>query len=135
MSKNTEKKIKVLIVEPDKSPKTVEISHTLDSLQEIVGGYIEALYPFDDPVALICDEEGKLKGYTLNRSLRDDDGEIVDIIAGTFIVCGLSSDDFDSLSEDLIDKYKRLFRNPECFMKLGSRIISITVPAGYCNEL
>ena len=54
--------IKVLIVEPEKPPRVEEISHTLESLQQIVGGYIQALYPFDDPVAIICNEAIALHG-------------------------------------------------------------------------
>ena len=34
-----------------------------------VDGYIEAIYPYDDPVALICGEEAKLEGKPLNLSL------------------------------------------------------------------
>ena len=38
--------------------------------------YIEAIYPYEDPVALVCNEEGKLEGLPLNRALRDEDGDI-----------------------------------------------------------
>ncbi|MFR1990345.1 MAG: DUF3846 domain-containing protein [Oscillospiraceae bacterium] len=34
----------------------------------LVGGYIQAVYPYEEPVALICCESGKLDGLTLNRS-------------------------------------------------------------------
>ena len=37
-----------------------EIDGNLESMQEIVGGYIEAIYPFDDPIALVCNDEGKI---------------------------------------------------------------------------
>ena len=40
-------------------------------------GYIEAIYPYDDPVALICGEEAKLEGKPLNRALRDEDGTLI----------------------------------------------------------
>lgn len=102
--------IKVLIVEPEKDPRVEEISHTLESLQHIVGGYIEAMYPFEDPVAIICNEEGKLLNLPWNRPLYDEYGRIYDIIAGTFIIAGLTEDDFGSLSNELIEKYAALFR-------------------------
>lgn len=70
--------IKVLIVEPGKEPREAEIENTLSAQQAVVGGMIEAIYPWDDPVGLICNEEGKLMGLPLNRSL-----EGYDIIAGT----------------------------------------------------
>ena len=53
--------MKVLIVEPGKRPIKADIDHTLHNLQQVVGGYIQAIYPWDDPVALVCDEEGLLK--------------------------------------------------------------------------
>ena len=68
--------IAVLIVEPGKEPYVKEIDSGLESLQHEVGGYIEAIYPYEDPVALVCNEEGKLEGLPLNRALRDEDGDI-----------------------------------------------------------
>lgn len=50
-------KINVLVVEPEKKPYSKEISSGLSSLQYEVGGYIQAVYPYEEPVAIICDEE------------------------------------------------------------------------------
>ena len=68
--------IAVLVVEPGKEPYVKEIDSGLESLQHEVGGYIEAIYPYEDPVALVCNEEGKLEDLPLNRALRDEDGDI-----------------------------------------------------------
>ena len=81
-------KISVLVVEPEKKPYAKEISSGLSSLQHEVGGYIQAVYPYEEPVAIICDEEAKLKGSELNRVLRDEDGQIYDVVAGTFLIVG-----------------------------------------------
>ena len=54
----------VLIVEPGKHPRLADIDESLESLQKTVGGYIEAIYPFEDEIAIICDEESKLKSDT-----------------------------------------------------------------------
>lgn len=54
--------MKVLVVRPMEMPEVQEIDHTLSAMQELVGGTIQAVYPFDDPVALICHGEGKLLG-------------------------------------------------------------------------
>ena len=97
--------MKVLMVEPGKVPYETEIEGGLESLQEAVGGSIQAVYPYDDPVALICNEEGKLMGLPLNRSLTDENGEIYDIIAGNFILTGLSEDNFGDLSPELMEKF------------------------------
>ena len=98
-------KITVLVVEPEKAPYEKTIDAGLSSLQQEVGGYIQAVYPFDDPVALICDEEGKLTGKPLNRALRDEDGHICDAVAGTFLLTGLSEDSFSSLTPEQIKKF------------------------------
>ena len=50
--------MQALIVEPLKAPYVKEIGEELEDLQREVGGYIEALYPFEDEVAVICNEEG-----------------------------------------------------------------------------
>jgi hypothetical protein len=110
----------VLIVEPEKAPREAEIGSGLKAMQDIVGGYIEATYPYDDPVVLVCNEEGKLTGLPLNRKIED-----YDIIAGTFFICGLSEDNFDSLPPDLMEKYKDKFAQPEQFMRLGRNIIAV----------
>ena len=36
-----------------KKPTIQEIDGSLESMQRIVGGDIEAVYPFDDPVVLV----------------------------------------------------------------------------------
>jgi hypothetical protein len=64
---------------------------------------------------------------TLNRALRDENGEIYDILAGKFFVCGLGEDDFTSLTPELADKFKDKFAQPEIFVKLGSRIIAVPI--------
>lgn len=46
--------ISVLVVEPEKKPYVKEISSGLSSLQKEVGGYIQAVYPYEEPVAIIC---------------------------------------------------------------------------------
>lgn len=119
------KKMNVLIVEPFKKPYTKEINTGLESLQHEVGGYIEAVYPFDDLVALICNEEGKMNGLELNRALRDEDGDIYDIVAGTFLIVGLAGESFCSLPDDLIQKYSELFAIPECFINANGKIVTV----------
>ena len=65
------KKMNVLIVEPGKHPRLADIDESLESLQKIVGGYIEAIYLFEDEIAIICDEELKLKSeIEWNKILR-----------------------------------------------------------------
>lgn len=62
-------KISVLLVEPNKYPKMIEIDDTLEAMQTVVGGDIEEYMPFEDEVAIICNEEGKLIGLPPNRAI------------------------------------------------------------------
>lgn len=110
-------KITVLVVEPQKRPYTKEIDDSLESLQSEVSGWIEIVYPFEDEVGLICNEEGKTNGLPLNRALVDDEGEVIDIIAGTFLVAGLMEDNIGSLSPELIQKFSKRFKFPEFFLR------------------
>ncbi len=104
------KSINVLRIDPGKDPKIVEIYEDLESLQREVGGLIECVYPWDDNVGIICNEEGKLMGLPLNQALKDDDGNVYDVIAGTMLVVGLSDDNFCSLTNEQIKTYSDLFK-------------------------
>lgn len=107
-----------LVIEPMRKPYAKEIDGELESMQNIVGGLIQAIYPFEDgTVALICNEEGKLLGLPLNRALRDENGDIYDIIAGTFLICSAppDSENFAGLSEEQMQKYKSKFEHIEIY--------------------
>ena len=112
--------MKALVIEPLKEPYTKEIIGSLESMQQIVGGIIQAIYPFDNPeIALICNDDGKLIGLPLNRALYDKDGKLFDIIAGTFFVCSAPADseNFESLTDEQIKEYTERFKNIEIYFK------------------
>lgn len=116
-------KIKVVLVEPNKKAVVTEIESTLGGMQEVVGGLIEAIYPFDDNVALICNEEGKIMSLPANRAIRmEGEKEIFDIIAGTFFIAGLEGEHFISLTKPQIEKYWNKFLYPEKFMAINGQI-------------
>ena len=110
-------RIRMLEVAPLEAPRLIEVYHTLDNLQELVGGTVQAVYPWDDLVAILCDDDGKAKGYPANRILVDEDGNPYDIIVGPFYIGGLTSTDFGSISDELAEKYTERFRYPEMFMR------------------
>ena len=112
----------VLVVEPMKKPYMKDIASDLHSLQQEVGGYIEAIYPYEDSVGLVCNEEGKMEGLPLNRAIYSKSGEMIDIIAGTFLIVGLSEDNFSELSGELADKYAKIFESPEMFYSINGQI-------------
>ena len=78
-------------------------------------------------MGLVCNDEGKLIGLELNRGLRDEDGNLYDIMAGTFLVVGLGEEDFTSLPPELAQKYMEHFKQPEQFINLNGQIIALPV--------
>ena len=128
-----ESKISVLLVEPGKCPKIVKIEDALKAMQCIIGGDIEVYRPFDDDVAIVCNEEGKVKGFPLNRAIYSDRGELVDIIAGAFFVCyaPVDSEKFLSLPKELAEKYEEYFKEPESFNTEAGGVMVIRDTLGY----
>lgn len=118
--------IRVVMCEPGKKAYVTDIIADLKSYQNIVGGNIEVVHPNLDPVCIVCNEEGKVLGLPLNRAIKDNDGTMLDAIAGTFFVCDASRSDIGSLPVDMQDKYKKLFKYPEHFYKTGNEIQSVT---------
>lgn len=101
--------IRVLVVEPMKAPYPKEIDGSLSGMQELVGGDIEATYPFPDPIALVYNSEGKLLGLPPNRLLRDENGEPYDLVCGAFFLAGLGAEKFISLTDDQLRRCYELF--------------------------
>ena len=122
-----ENTMEVLLVKPGQYAEMTTIEAGLSSMQEIVGGDIQAAYFFDEPVAVVCNEEGKMNGSELNRAVKDDNGNIIDIVAGTFFVCGLGDEDFISLQPEYREKFEKMFKKPEAFLKMGKGIMAIPV--------
>ena len=122
--------MRIIIVEGGKRPYEAELEHDLKSMRRCVGGDIEAVYePGGRGAALICNDEGKLLNLPLNRALRDEEGEIYDIIAGTFFVCGAppDSESFTSLTDEQVDYWLKRFAKPEFFVQVNGQIICVPV--------
>ena len=104
--------IKVLKVEPHKTPEPVMLKNDLDSLQKAVSigadsqGLIEII-SIEPHVCLLCNEEAKLIGLEGNRHFGDD------IIAGVFYVTGDRNGQLDSLPDAYMEKYTKLLYEPE----------------------
>jgi len=117
--------MQILVVEPGKSPVITEIDGSLKEMQKIVGGTIQAIYPFPEEVALVCNDEGKILGLPSNRRLQDEYENLYDIICGTFFLCGAPSDSerFASLSPEQQDIFQKRFQTPEMFMTIDGQIV------------
>lgn len=80
--------IKVIVKEPGKKPEVKIIKDSLQTLQTIVGGYIEAVgIPIPD-VDFFCDEEGKMKNGVKPNFYVNEDTPYRDLIFGTVVFVG-----------------------------------------------
>lgn len=97
------KKIVVVVKEPGGAATIKAIDNTLESFQEIVGGYIECVpFPGIEELGIFLNEAGKLIDLEPNIYLRDKD-----IIMGTFFVAGSDGEgDAISLTEEQIEKVR-----------------------------
>ena len=118
----------VLLVQPNAYPKKISVGTELEDLQAMVGGDIEVTYPFEDEVAIILNESGKINGLPLNRAIYTEDGDMQDIYAGDFLVVGLTEDDFGSLTSEQMQKFEEQFHQPQMFVRMGRSIMAIPVP-------
>lgn len=119
--------IRVLLVEPGEKPVLITVPHTLEKLQELVGGDLQAVYPWDeDQVALVCSDTGKIDGLAPNRMLED-----YDIICGSFFICGLSPENFADISDDMAEKYEKKFHYPEIFLRtMEGHVLDLRIGSG-----
>lgn len=100
--------MKIVLVEPGREAREAEITGSLQSMQQLVGGLIQTMYPWEDPVALVCNDEGKILGLPFNRVLED-----YDLIAGPFFICGIQGENFASLTDQQVKTYLEKFRRPQ----------------------
>lgn len=122
-------KIDVLMVRPLEEPEMAQIEDSLEGYYKATeSDSVQAVYPFRDGVALVCDEEGKYRQIP-NRALKHG-GEVYDIVHGPFFLCGTEGDHFVSLPEDLREKYTELFRVPEFFFMMSDGRVMRVVSDG-----
>lgn len=128
--------MKVLRVRPKHYPEVIDIDCSLESLQKEVEGPIQAVYPWDDKVALICNEEGKLHDdcmEKLNRTLDGPYGITIDIIVGTFLIVGLTEDDFGELLPEFVERYEKMFHQPRKFVTYTDSEGKVHLYVDYCT--
>ena len=124
--------MKIVVVEPYKRPCIMEIEHTLENLQKIVGGCIQAIYPWDEAVSLVCNDNGIAEGLALNRNIHEYGyGPVV----GTFFLCGLTEDDFGSLTDEQAEFFLRRFEMPELIGILDGEILAIPMTEDEIAEM
>ena len=119
--------IEVILLQPGREAKVIEMGNDLDTMQNIVDGNIEEYMPFPDDVAIVCNEEGKIRNLDLNRAIKGEDGEIIDIICGDCFLCyaPIESEEFLSMPEELKEKYLQRFKQPEEFFMTANGIKAV----------
>ena len=102
--------MKILAIEKYEEPVVQEINNSLEDMQRYVMGYIETV-TLSETAMLVCNEEGKLAGFTPNRILKI--GSSQDVIRGDFFICGWSGDEFCDISDEDVEKYTKMFSKPD----------------------
>ena len=111
--------INVLYIRSGESPREVTIPNNLKSMQKLVGGNIERYeLQTDDDAVIICNDEGKIF---------IDNSELIDIIAGDFLICNARGDrkGFSSLTPEQIQKYAEEYKFPERFCRVNREIVVV----------
>ena len=111
--------------------------YRLGDIEEAVSE-MEELIDIEDDIAEIDDDfQIVVSGWsvyveslnlTLNRVLRDADGDIYDIVAGRFFIVGLGESDFTDLPHELAEQFAERFRQPEMFMRVDGKIVAAPMP-------
>lgn len=86
----------------------VDIENTLEALQNAVDGYIETVpirFIPPDKAVMIVNEEGLLKGMTMNRTASLYAGRF---IVGNALVVGVDGDEFTDVPESIARKISLL---------------------------
>ena len=73
----------------------------------------------------VCNEESKIKGMRPNRSVKNDDGVMVDFIFGPAFICDCRGENLDSLSDEQINRYGKMFRYPEHLARVNGTLLGI----------
>ena len=136
---NEKTTISVVYCKPGERAETVEMEENLETMQAMVGGLIQEFFPFHsdtdpryDDVALICNDEGKLMQMKPSRAIFDEDGRVMDVIAGPFFICyaPLESERFLSMPEDLEEEFRKRYELPEQFFRTEIGIKAVKYDPG-----
>ena len=118
--------------------RTYAVSSNNKAFREGMGGYSiygSSLDGEDIDVRLdayMADEHGGKDGWKIEKCyLHQDEKEILDIIAGNFLIVNapVESEHYESLSFGQLQKYRGKFKNPEHFVRVGGEITAIPYKA------
>lgn len=84
--------MRVLKKKPGQPWEAAEVENKLEALQAAVGGHLESVTLWAD-ACVLCDEEGRYKGYAHNTTVCG-----VEFV-GPILIVGISGEDFTDLTE------------------------------------
>lgn len=131
--------VRVIVCRPGEKAILEEIDDNLESMQSVVGGYIEEYQPFHDDndprvddVTIFCNEEGKLNRLSPSRAIEGENGQLLDVIAGPFFICyaPIASETIQSLPDDLEQRFKDKFELPEHFFRTKDGVEAVKYDPG-----
>ena len=131
--------VRVIVCRPGEKAILEEIDDSLESMQSVVGGYIEEYQPFHDDndprvddVTIFCNEEGKLNRLSPSRAIEGENGQLLDVIAGPFFICyaPIASETIQSLPDDLEQRFKDKFELPEHYFSTKDGIEAVKYDPG-----
>ena len=96
--------MKVVIKRVGQMGEVIEVENTLETWNDIVGGWIQT-FPLASDMLIICNEEGKLKGLEPNVEIVV--GECSELIVGDFAIVKQGYDDFEGLDDEQIERLRK----------------------------
>ena len=93
--------MRVVMMEPGEKAYVTDIDSSLETMQTIVGGYIECINPWGNKIVMVCNDEGKIAGLPLNIAINTE--WCRDIICGTIFFCSEAGEDLTDLSDEEVD--------------------------------
>ena len=95
-------RIRVIVKNPGEAPEEREVPNTLEALQALVGGYIEAV-PLARDAVILVNEAGKLRGMAPNVLF------LGDVLVGPVVIVGVRGEEFADVPP-AARKMRRIFR-------------------------
>ena len=123
--------MRVVFLEPGKEAYVDEIDSSLKAMQAAVGGYIEPIYGFpeDENLCIVGNEAAKMEeNWRVSRVLRDEAGNIYDVLAGRAFVCAVDDENFIGLNDDQIQTVMASYRYPEHVLMISSGLVALPYP-------
>lgn len=106
--------VRALVIQPDATYRAQTLAQDIRTLQEIVGGYVQAVTTTH--ATLLMNEEGKIHGLPINQMATylwwklQPEMEAHDSLSGTVIVTGLADSDGDitEVPQAVLDLYEKM---------------------------